>query len=140
VNKHQRKNRYRSIINKCINSTDLKEASQYCPLLHNLMFPLITAQDRSDIIEYMNIIMDYIEELNNLTDHVYESCDDEEIHALLCLSNTTLVNACAAKILQEVYDDNGYIFYQEFIVKTKQTLIDMNQQLLQLSVKNTNTD
>jgi hypothetical protein len=140
INEHRNKYRYGRIINKCINSTDLKETSQSCPSLYKLLSPLITEQDKSVIMEYMRIVMNYFTELNNLIRYVDKSCNSEEIYALLCLSNTALVQTCVTKILEEIYDEDDYKIYPEFIVETKQTLIDLNQKLFPLFGTNTNTD
>jgi len=140
VNEYKSKNRYGKVINKCINSTNLQKASQSCPSLHKLLYPLITKQDRSIIAQYMRRVMIYFTELNKLITNVYEYCNDEEIHALLCLSNTKLVKTCVIKILQAKYDNDGNEVYQKFIVETKQLLMNLNQELFQLVGKNTNTD
>jgi hypothetical protein len=140
ANEYRNKNRYARVLNSCINSTAMEKANQSCPLLNQIISPSITQEDKFDIIQHRRVIVNYYTQLNNLTNHVYESCNNEEIHALLCLSNTKLIRSCVNKILQEIYDDNGYDGYQEFIIETKKILIDLNQQLSSLSMKNKNTD
>jgi hypothetical protein len=132
INEYHQKNRYASVINACMNSTPS------CPSLHKLISPSIMKHDRSNVVPYITIILDYFTKLNNLLNNMNEYCNDEEIHALLCLSNTKLVKICAGKILQGIYDNNGYQVYQEFIVETKETLINLNEELSELFVTNTN--
>ena len=129
VNEYRNKNRYNRVLNACLNLTALEEANQSCPLLHKIISPTITQQDKFDIMQHRRVIMNHFTELNNLTNYVYKFCNNEEIHALLCLSNTNLTRTCAHKILQGIYNDNSYEVYQEFIMKSKETLMDINQQL-----------
>jgi hypothetical protein len=134
TDENRSRNRYARILNTCINSTD-----QSCPPLFNLISPSITLQEKSDIKQHRRIIMNYDTKLNDLINRVNESCNNEEIHALLCLSDTKLVKTCINKILRSIYDVDGYKVYHEYVVETKQTLIDVNQQLSELFIKNTNT-
>lgn len=136
VHEYRNKNRYNQVINKCISSIDSKEVNQSCLSLNKLLFPIITEQDKSMIKQHRKIIMNYFLELNNLVTYVNEKCNNEEIHALLCSSNTKLVKTCASKILQVIYNEDGYEIYQEFLTKTKQILVDLNQRLK----KNTNSE
>jgi hypothetical protein len=139
ANEYRSQNHYATVINTCMNSTVLKQANQSCSSLQKLISPSIMKQDKSIVTEYIGILLDYFTELNNLAKHIHKSCNDEEIHALLCLSNTKLVTACAGKILHKIYDYNGDPTYQEFVAETKQTLIDLNQQLSDLSATNADT-
>ena len=136
VNEHRRKNAYATVLNACMNSTALKEVNESCPLLHKLISPSITKEDKINILQYKRIIMEYFTELNKLVNHLYNSCNGEEIHAFLCSSNTALVKTCVSRILQEICDDDGYEVYEKFIVENKQTLIDVNAELVQRSVEN----
>lgn len=132
INEHQNKNRYNKVISKCIDSTDFKNANETCPLLNKLISPSVTEYEKFMIIQHRNILMNYFRELNNLINHVYESCINEEVHALLCLSDTNLIQTCVSKILRKIYHENDWKFYQEFLIETKQVLFDLNQQLLKL--------
>ncbi|CAF1072818.1 unnamed protein product [Adineta steineri] len=132
VNEYRSKHRYARVLNKCISKTVLEETKQSCPILQQLISPTITQQDKFNIIQYQRVLMSYFTELNILISHVQTSCNDEEIHGFLCSSNMTLITTCTNKILREIYNDNNY---EEVIIKTKQALTDLNQELLSLYIK-----
>ncbi|UJR32908.1 hypothetical protein I4U23_020369 [Adineta vaga] len=136
VNEYRSKKRYNQVLTTCMNSTTLENVQQSSPLIHRMLSPMITQRDKHNIIQHRKIIMNYFTELNDLLNYMNKSCNAEEIHALLCLSNTELLITCVQKILQDIYEKNNSAIYEEFIEKTKEILVDLNTQLLQLSTLN----
>ncbi len=123
----------------CMNSTTANKADQLCSSIIESIIPLRIMYQNSDVQKYINITSKYDKLLNNILDYILSTCNSEEIYALLCLSNEKLVEKCTGKILQKIYDDH-YESYEAVMVYTKQVLIDLNQQLSEAFIPNTNTE
>jgi hypothetical protein len=140
VKEYQSNHRYAHVLGACMNSTVLEETKQSSPIVRELLYPIITDEDKFYIKQHQRAIANYFNELNGLMNAVDTSCNKEEVHALLCLSNPPLLTTCAQKILQRTYDDIGYETYQAFVQKTKEALLGLNEQLSRLPIYMPSTD
>jgi len=133
-------NRYRfiEVIITCMSSSTLNKADQLCSSIFESIIPARITYQNSDVKKYIRIIRKYKKELDNIFDQILSTCNSEEVHAFFCLSNKKLMETCVVKILQKLYDDDDDDKNdQDFIVNTKQLLIDLNQQLSEAFIENT---
>jgi hypothetical protein len=101
--------------------------------------PLLT-QDDPAVKQFANVMRKYNRELMKIVKYIDQSCINYEHHALLCSLDKQLIQSCAAKVLQDIYDDYGHQAYYEVMKKIKQIFTDLNQELAQLIIENINTD
>jgi hypothetical protein len=123
------------IINECVNTTDLKESIESCPPIRHILYPVITEKDHSNFIDYERIFINNTLGTGKSTNNEDRLCNKEELHALLCSSDTKLVKNCFRKELQNFYDKNGYESYRESVIELKQKFTTAYQQLFQLEMK-----
>jgi hypothetical protein len=128
---------FAEVLLTCMNSTTAHEENQLCSSIIESIIPLRITYQNSDVQKYIHITNKYDKLLDNLLDYILSTCNSEEIYALLCLSNEKLVKTCAGRILQNIYDDH-YKSYEAVVMYTKQVLIDLNQQLSEALITNTN--
>jgi len=130
---------FENVMERCMNTTTSNKENQQCPVTIKSIIPSWTIFRNLDVKKYMDIVKKYMNKLEKVFEDTTFVCNSEEIHAFTCLSNTKLVESCAGKILQELYDYD-YKNYQNNIKYIKQTLIDANQELVRVFIKNTNTN
>jgi hypothetical protein len=132
------KTRFVQIINTCMHSTNSNEGNQLCQTVVQSIIPSRIPYQNSNVEKYFDILSRSNRQLGGFFNHIISSCNSEELHALFCLSNKKLVENCAGKILQKIYDDD-YENYQTIMLNTKRVLTDLNQQLSKAFIKNANT-
>ncbi|CAF1405378.1 unnamed protein product [Adineta ricciae] len=129
VNDYHSRKPYNQVLNVCVNSTELESIEKSSSLLQRLISPMITNDDKLNIRQHRRVILNYFTELNDLINYMNKSCNVEEIHALVCLSNTELMRRCTLKILRDMHDQNTLDIYEDYIQKTKDIFTDINIQL-----------
>lgn len=135
------KSHFVEVINECVNSTTLNEANQWCSSFRQSIISSKVFDQDPNAKRFKTMIAKYKNELRRVFGQIYITCNNEEIYAFLCLSNKKLIETCAGKILGNRHSlfSFSYQYYEEYITKGKQILIDVNQELSQMSFKNTNT-
>jgi len=113
------------VLNKCMNSTLAKDSIESCPSIETILLPDLTKHDQSDMKLFMYTISDYLLQLNQIFIPAINTCTDEEIHAYICLTNTTLVTQCVERILHGMYDMIGYESYDEFINEIRKNVLNL---------------
>ncbi|CAF0914415.1 unnamed protein product [Adineta ricciae] len=129
VNDYHSRKPYNQVLNVCVNSTGLESIEKSSSLLQRLISPMITNDDKLNIRQYRRVILNYTSELNDLISYMNKSCNAEEIHALVCLSNTELIKRCTLKMLRDMHDQSTLDIYEDYIQKTKDIFTDINIQL-----------
>jgi hypothetical protein len=131
---------FTEVILTCIDLSSLHQTDQGCSnFLESIISPWIV-DNNPDVIQYYSVIDKYDAELTNFYKRMKSTCNKEEYHAFSCLSNKTLTETCTGKTLRKMHDKNGYKAYRQFMMKTKQALTNINQQLSELFIKNTNVN
>jgi hypothetical protein len=129
-------NDFKNVMERCMNTTTSNQENQLCLTVLNSIVPEWTTYMSSDVRNYTDTVDKYMYKLQF---NIPFACNSEEIHAFICSSNTKLVGSCARKTLEEIYDYN-YKNYGKTIKYIKQTLMDANQELSKIFIKNTNVD
>lgn len=126
-------NRFVNIVETCMNTTTFNKENQLCSAtVKSIVSPWMISQNL-DAAKYMGIMykfMNIFKEFNYIT----FSCNSEEIHALFCLSSTKLVESCAGKMLQKIYDYDQKS-YGKTIKRIKQIFINTEQELIKVLIK-----
>jgi len=128
--------RFNELIGTCINSTAHHKADQWCQTFRSEITERWEARANPDVKQFSMAIAKYRRELMQLFNAIDDVCNDEEIHAVICLSNKELMPTCAGKILRKLNDINGYEVYQKIIVQYKTMFIDVHQKLSKMFKSN----
>ena len=92
----------------------------------------------SNADQFLNIVEKYLNKTNYFS-NTTSICNNEEIHATVCFSDTKLVQSCTQKILQQIYNEN-LNNYEEIIKSVKEGLINLNKELTEAFVKDTTNE
>ncbi|CAF0942434.1 unnamed protein product [Didymodactylos carnosus] len=132
------------VINTCTDSTALSKADQSCPSLQQFSsLPLVPDTDDPALRQFYNLRKKYnIEriQISKLMRHMRIICNNYEFYAFVCLSDKKSLQSCVGKVIQRIHDYGGYEAYYKYMIEIKQSLTNLNQQLVQLFVENRNTD
>lgn len=129
---------FENIMGQCMNTTNSNNGNQLCTaVIKSIVPPWIVYRD-SNIDKYMNIMDKYMNGLNKLDEWI-TACNAKENHAILCLSNTKLIESCTGKMLQKIFDID-YKNYEKAIKNIKQLLTDATQELQTVLVEDINAD
>lgn len=125
------------VIENCVDLTDLKESIPTCPLIRNALYPVRPTQLISNAEEYGKLWFNFAGKVDILNNVTFATCDNEEWHAALCLTNTTLVKNCVTKLFQAIQRISSLRIYQNFVKETKEQLLKINRRLVYSELKNT---
>ncbi|CAF5105272.1 unnamed protein product, partial [Rotaria sp. Silwood1] len=96
---------------KCINSTTFDNENQWCSSFRLLVNDNILSErdvEDPDVEKYRTELQKYAQEASELLENALSTCTGEELYSFMCLSNKNLMKTCAGKLLQKLYDYNGY--------------------------------
>jgi hypothetical protein len=113
----------------CLGSVTPDHLAKTCPsalkLTSRLTFEPDDDNDKANPVymvmnKYSLVIKDFLKNIPLV-------CNENEVHAYLCLSSKKLLQSCVGKILQKQYDSRGKKTYKESVKKYKAGFNGMNQ-------------
>lgn len=123
------------IMAMCVNSSTSTQIDRACSATMKSRISDEKVENDPAVREYVNIIDDHNGGMEMLPRWFARSCNNEHLQALVCLSNTTLVETCARDVLQMALDDD-YIDYEELIITVKRVLNSIIENLSKKFGKN----
>ena len=136
---------FENVMKQCMNTTTSNKGNQLCTAVIESIVPPWIIYRNANMGTYMGTMNRYIDIIDKYVKNLDKSdewalvCNGEEMHALLCLSNTKLVESCVGKMLQQLFDSD-YKNYEKTIKDMKQILTKANQDLVTALVEDTSTD
>ncbi len=131
--------RFEQIMQTCMNSSTSNMPDHVCSSIVKSIVSIETVYRDSNVRKYLDIIDRHGIGLSGIIDQIQLTCNSEEFHAFACLSNKKLMEKCANKVLQKIYNLD-YKNYQKIIENAKQLMTEVNQQISTALTKDTNKE
>jgi hypothetical protein len=128
---------FNQIMATCMNSTRLQRENPFCSSFSGSIISQRMAYQNADVKKYIDVIDNHEKDFLKMFFRITSTCNGEQMHALLCSTNKKLIQTCAGKLLQDIYDRNDYKNYQEIARKTNKGLVHIIQELSEIFTKNT---
>ena len=123
------------IMAMCVNSSTSTQIDRACSATIKSRISHEKVEKDPSVQEYVSIIDNHNGGLEMLPRWFSRSCNNEHLQALVCSSNTKLVETCARDVLQMAFDDD-YIDYEKLIMTSKRVLNSIIENLSKKFGKN----